>query len=51
MAVLVTVRRFRGTGVADSRSLRFNTYVCMQHFVRRNTFVLFRLFGGICDVN
>jgi hypothetical protein len=35
MAILVmAVRRFSCMGVADSRSLRSNNYVCMQHFVR-----------------
>jgi hypothetical protein len=34
MAILVAVRRFLGMGVADSRSLRYDFYVRMQHFVR-----------------
>jgi hypothetical protein len=33
-AILVDVRRFLGMGTADSRSLRFDSYVRMQHFVR-----------------
>jgi hypothetical protein len=33
--ILVAARRFLGMGAADSRSLRFGNYVCMQHFVRR----------------
>jgi uncharacterized membrane protein len=35
-------------GVADSRSLRFDSYVRMQHFVRRTTFVPFRRLWGMC---
>jgi hypothetical protein len=45
-AILVAVRRFLGMGVADSRSLRSNSYVRMQHFVRRTTYVPFRRFLG-----
>jgi hypothetical protein len=37
LAILVVVRRFPSMGAADSRSLRYDTYVRMQHFVRRNT--------------
>jgi GTP-sensing pleiotropic transcriptional regulator CodY len=33
VAILVAVRRFRGMGVVDSRSLRSGNYVRMQHFV------------------
>jgi hypothetical protein len=33
-------------GAADSRSLRFDSYVRMQHFVRRSTSVPFRRFLG-----
>jgi hypothetical protein len=33
VAILVAVRRFRGMGAADSRSLRSDNYVRMQHFV------------------
>jgi hypothetical protein len=33
-------------GVADSRSLRSDTYVRIQHFVRRTTSVHFRSFSG-----
>jgi hypothetical protein len=51
LAILVAVRRFLGMGAADSRSLRFDTYVRMQHFVRRCTSALFGVFGGMCDVN
>jgi hypothetical protein len=46
LAILVAVRRFLGMGAADSRSLRSNSYVRMQHFVRRSTFVPFRRFWG-----
>jgi hypothetical protein len=42
LAILVAVRRFLGIGVVDSRSLRYNNYVRMQHFVRRSIFVSFR---------
>jgi hypothetical protein len=31
---LVAIRRFLGMGAADSRSLRFESFVRMQHFVR-----------------
>jgi hypothetical protein len=46
LAILVVVRPFPGMGAADSRSLPFDSYVCMQHFVRRNTYVPFRRFWG-----
>jgi NAD-specific glutamate dehydrogenase len=46
LAILVAVRRFHGMGAADSRSLRFESYVRMQHFVRRSTYVPFRRFLG-----
>jgi hypothetical protein len=51
MAILVADRRFPGMGAADSRSLRSHSYVRMQHFVRRTTYVPFRRFWGMCDVN
>jgi hypothetical protein len=51
LAILVAIRRFHGMGAADSRSLRSDSYVRMQHFVRRTTYVPFRRFGGMCDVN
>jgi hypothetical protein len=35
LAILVTARRFPCMGADDSRSLRFDSYVRMQHFVRR----------------
>jgi hypothetical protein len=38
-------------GADDSRSLRSDSYVRMQHFVCRPTFVPFRRFWGMCDVN
>jgi hypothetical protein len=46
MAILVAVRRFPGMGAADSRSLRSDNYVRMQHLVRRTTYVPFRRFRG-----
>jgi hypothetical protein len=49
LAILIVVRRFPGMGAPDSRSLRSDTYVRMQHFVRRSTSIPFRCFWG--DVN
>jgi hypothetical protein len=49
--ILVAVRRFHDMGAADSRSLRSDIYVRMQHFVRRAICVRFRVFWGMCDVN
>jgi hypothetical protein len=46
LAILVAVRRFPGMGASDSRSLRSDRYVRMQHFVRRSTYVPFRPFLG-----
>jgi hypothetical protein len=46
LAILVVVRRFRGMGATNSRSMRSDSYVRMQHFVRRNTYVPFRRFLG-----
>ena len=43
---LVVFRRFHGMGVSDSRCLRSYSYVCMQHFVHRSTYVPFRRFCG-----
>jgi hypothetical protein len=40
-----------GMGAADSRSLRSDNYVRIQHFVRRTTYTPFGVFGGMCDVN
>jgi hypothetical protein len=48
LAILVAVRRFPGMGAADSRSLRYDSYVRMQHFVRRSTFVPFWRSLGEC---
>jgi hypothetical protein len=45
-AILVAVCRFLGMGAVDSRSLRSDNYVRMQHFLRRNTYVSFRHFLG-----
>jgi hypothetical protein len=47
LAILVAFRRFRGMGVADSRSLRFESYVRMHHFVRQTTYVPYRRFWGM----
>jgi hypothetical protein len=49
VAILVALRRFHGMVVADSRSLRSESYIRMQHFVRRTTYIPFRRFGGMCD--
>jgi hypothetical protein len=46
LAVLVAARRFPCMGVAYSRPLRSDNYVCKQHFVRRTTYVSFWRFGG-----
>jgi hypothetical protein len=46
LAVLVAVRRFRGMGAIDSRSLRSDIYVRMPH-VRRTTSVPFRRYWGV----
>jgi hypothetical protein len=47
LAILVAVRRFPNMSVVDSRSLRSDNYVRLQHFVRRTISVPFwRLFGG-----
>jgi hypothetical protein len=34
MVILVPIRRFLGMGALDSRSLRYDSYVRMQYFVR-----------------
>jgi hypothetical protein len=44
--ILVAVRRFPGMGAAESRSVRSDSFVRMQHFVRRSTFVSFVRFLG-----
>jgi hypothetical protein len=46
LAISVAVRRFPGMGAAESRSLRSDNYVRMQHIVRRTTYVPFRRFSG-----
>jgi hypothetical protein len=38
LAISVAARRFHGMVAADSRSLRSDNYVRMQHFVRRYAF-------------
>jgi hypothetical protein len=51
-AILVAVCRFLGVGaIADSRSLRFESYARMQHFVRRTTSILVRRFWGMWGEN
>jgi hypothetical protein len=42
LAILVEAYRFHGMGVADFRFLCYDSYVRMQHFVRRYTYVPFR---------
>jgi hypothetical protein len=51
LAILVAARRVPRMGVAYSRSLRYESDVRLQHFVRRSTCVPFRRFWGMCDVN
>jgi hypothetical protein len=53
LAILVVVRlpKFHGMDVADSRSLRSDNYVRMQHFARRTMYVPFGVLGGICGDN
>jgi hypothetical protein len=46
LAILVAFLRFPGMGGADPLSLRSDSCVRMQHFVRRYTFVPFRHFLG-----
>jgi hypothetical protein len=46
LAILVAFRRFSDMGAADSRSLRSDNYVRVQHFVRRSTYVPFRRLLG-----
>jgi NAD-specific glutamate dehydrogenase len=46
LAILVALRRFPCMGAIDSRSLRFDTYDRMHHFVSRSTYVSFRRFWG-----
>jgi hypothetical protein len=46
LAILMAVRRFPCIGASESRSLCSDTYVRMQHFVRRTTYVPFRRFMG-----
>jgi hypothetical protein len=48
LAIWVAVRRFPSMGGMDSRSLRHDTYIRMQHFVRRSINVPFRRFLGMC---
>jgi hypothetical protein len=46
MVILVAVRRFLGMGAIDSRSLRSDRCVRMQHFVRRTSYIPFQRFLG-----
>jgi hypothetical protein len=46
LAILMIVRRFPSMGATSCRSLRSDSYVRIQHFVRRTTFVPFRRFLG-----
>jgi hypothetical protein len=46
LAILVTVRRFLDMSAVDSRSLRCDSYVRLQHFVSRSTSLPFRRFMG-----
>jgi hypothetical protein len=48
MAILVVIRRFPGMGVANCRSLRFDSYVRLQDFVHPFTFVPLLQFSGMC---
>jgi hypothetical protein len=48
LAIFVAVCRFPRMGAADSRSLRFDSYVRMQHFARRSSsFPSRRFWGGV----
>jgi hypothetical protein len=42
----MAARRFLDMGAPDSRSLRFESYIRMQHFVRRSIYAPFRRFWG-----
>jgi hypothetical protein len=46
LAILVAVSRLPGMGSRDSRPLRSDSYVRMQHFVRRTPYVPFRRILG-----
>jgi hypothetical protein len=46
LAILVVIRRFRGMGATESRSLRSYNYVRMQYFDRRTTYTPSRCFLG-----
>jgi hypothetical protein len=50
LSILVAFCRFPRIGDADSRPLRYDNYVRMQHFVRRTTYVPFGAFWVISDV-
>jgi hypothetical protein len=40
--ILVEIRRFHCMGVSDSRTLYFDSYVLIHHFVRRSAYIPFR---------
>jgi hypothetical protein len=46
IVILMACRRFPSMGDVDSRSLRFDSYVRMHHFVLRSTSVPFRRFSA-----
>jgi hypothetical protein len=46
IAILVAIRRFPSMGATDSRSLRSDSYVRTQHFVRGTSYIAFRRFSG-----
>jgi hypothetical protein len=46
LATLVAFRRFTGMDYANFRSLRFDIYVRMHHFVCRSAYVPFRRLSG-----
>jgi hypothetical protein len=46
LVILVAFRRFLDLGAVDSRPLRFDIYIRIQHFVRRTTYFPFRCFLG-----
>jgi hypothetical protein len=46
LAIFVSFRRFPGMGIVDSRTLRFDGYVRIQHFVLRTRYVPFRRSRG-----
>jgi hypothetical protein len=51
LAILVAVRRFPCMGAFDSRSLRSDSYVRMEHVVRRTNDPFRRFLVGMCGEN